>query len=466
MKPLYGKRWSATLHILTSLVVGSAALSAHATDLLDVWHAAQGNDPEVAMATAAHQAGQAKQAQANALWRPSVIVSGNAGWTNMQTSTSGANFSAPGFGTSDGVNFNTSINRGSALGWGVTLQQPIINPVRRARAAQLSLGAEAAELQWQLAQQDMMLQTTQRYFNVVVATRRLQLLRQQLKAVQKAAVEAQDRFQIGDAPITGVHEATARAEGLKAQTLAADDQLISATHVLRDATGIEQLGAGSLLAPKGVIAPKDLQGLAYWQDLALTQNPSLRMQEIQAQVAAKETQSLRAATDFTVDLVAQANQQRMHGEGDFGTTTNNTRQYLIGVQLNVPLYTGGMQSAKYDEAFGLQQKAQAEVARTRQQVRQQVEAIWLEVRSSDARLQALTAAHKSATSRLEATRLGRQIGDRTTLDLLNAENDASGAELNLLQAQIDVLLNQLRLHALVGQLSEAHLAQLNQQLSK
>ena len=77
---------------------------------------------------------------------------------------------------------------------------------------------------------------------------------------------------------------------------------------------------------------------------------------------------------------------------------------------------------------------------------------------------ALSEARKASLARLDATRLGRQVGDRTTLDLLQAENDASAAELALLQARTDLLLGQLRLQALAGQLGEPELQLVNAQL--
>ena len=73
---------------------------------------------------------------------------------------------------------------------------------------------------------------------------------------------------------------------------------------------------------------------------------------------------------------------------------------------------------------------------------------------------------KSTRARLAATRLGREVGDRTTLDLLNAENDAGATELALLQVRVDVLLNQLRLQALAGQLDESRLLPVNAQLQR
>jgi outer membrane protein len=73
----------------------------------------------------------------------------------------------------------------------------------------------------------------------------------------------------------------------------------------------------------------------------------------------------------------------------------------------------------------------------------------------------LEQAHKASQSRLDATRLGRSVGDRTTLDLLNAENEATGAELALLQARTAVALDRLRLAAVAGSLNESALRSVN-----
>jgi outer membrane protein len=162
--------------------------------------------------------------------------------------------------------------------------------------------------------------------------------------------------------------------------------------------------------------------------------------------------------------VAQASRERLSGSGDFGSASNTQRQQMIGLSLNVPLYTGGWRNAKEQEALRLEDKARAEVERTRQQVGQLTRAAWLGLQSGQARLLALEEALTAQQARLDATRLGRQLGDRTTLDLLNAENDASAAELALLQARIDTLQNRLRLDALVGQLDAQRLQAVNNAL--
>lgn len=436
------------------------AFSAQATDLVQAWQAARQHDPQAAVADAARAAGETRRAQAASLWRPAVVLGGTAGRMRAENAMEGAHFSAPGFGQSNGVSFGTSVNQGTSTRWTLSARQALYNTERSAQRQQLEIGADAANLQWQSAQQELMLRTTQRYFDVVLAERKLTLLRQQQTAVDRAFTEAKDRFALGDAPVTDTHEASARARGLQAQVLAAESELELSQTILVDATGLAP-SALQMLTPAGEMAPKDLAPLAQW--LAKTEefNPQLQLQKANAESARQEVRKHSAAAAPTLDLVAQLGRERLSGNGDFGTASNTSRQQMIGLQFNVPLYTGGYRSARLDEALRLEEKARAEVEQARQQMAQQTRAAWLGLQTGQARLNALTEAVKASQARLDATRLGRQVGDRTTLDLLNAENDASSADLALLQAGIDVLQNRLRLLALAGQLDETQLQTVN-----
>ena len=446
--------------LLTAAALTLCTLSAQATDLMQAWQAARQHDPQAAVADAARAAGETRRAQAASLWRPNVTLSASAGRMSANSATSGAQFAAPGFGQSSGVSFDTSVNNGTSTRWAVTARQPLYNPERSAQRQQLEIGADSAGLQWQAAQQDLMLATSQRYFDVVLAERKLALLRQQQAAVDRAFTEAKDRFELGDAPVTDTHEASARARGLQAQVLAAQSELELAQTILLDATGLPP-DALQVKPPAGEVAPADLPPLAQWLTLAQENNPLLRLQRANADAARQEIRKHSALAAPTLDLVAQAGRDRLSGSGDFSAASNTSRQQMIGLQLNVPLYTGGMRSAKLDEALRLEDKARAEVEQASQQTRQQTRAAWLGLQTGQARLTALAEAVTASQARLDATRLGRQVGDRTTLDLLNAKNDASAADLALLQARIEVLHNRLRLQALAGQLDESRLQTVN-----
>jgi outer membrane protein len=450
---------------LAAAALALAAVSAQATDLMQAWQAAREHDPDAAIAQAARQAGETRRLQAAALWRPTVNLNATVGAMNADTTNTGAHFSAPGFGQSDGVNFATSIHGGSSTRWGVSARQPLVDGDKQAQRRQLLIGADAADLEWQAAQQELMLHTAQRYFDVVLAERKLDVLRRQQVAVDKALVEAKDRFALGDKPVTDTHEALARARALQAQVLAAETELLLAREQLSDATGLP-LAALQLAPPVDAAAPYVLPPLDQWLERAGRDNLRLRLQLANAESAAQEVARRSARSGVTFDLVAQAGRDRLSGSGDFGSASNTSSQQMIGLQLTVPLSTGGMRSARQEEARWLQDKALAEVERARQQVRQQTRAAWMGLQTGKARLDALSESLTASRARLDATQLGRQVGDRTTLDLLNAQNDASSAELALVQARTEVLLNRLRLAALAGELDEARLQGVNASLQR
>lgn len=454
------RRFAASL----ACALGAAVCQpAAATDLVDAWHAAQQHDLDYAAARAAWEAGASRRDQARALWRPSVVLSGTAAVAGSDSSVSGARFSAPGLGTSSGVGFDTSINRGTLGRAGLSASLPLYDSEREARGRQLELSADVADLEWAAAQQTLMLDTSQRYLDVVSAQEALRVLRQQQQAVGKALVETQDRFRLGDVPITDTHEAAARSQAVAAQVLALETDLRLKQEAFADATGLQVLGT-TLMMPADAGAPAPLPALETWLEDAQARNPQLRMQIAAVEVARQEAAKSKGALSPSVDLVAQVGRERLSGTGDYGNATNSSGTRMIGVQVSVPLYTGGMRGAREQEALRLIEKAQAQADRARQQVAQQARTAWLGLSVGAGRIAALTQALSSTQARLESTRLGHQVGDRTTLDLLNAENDAASAELALLQARIELMMNRLRLAAAAGRLDEAWLRAVNSSL--
>ena len=451
--------------MLASAALSLAALNAGATDLLQVWQAASQHDPQAAVLEAGRAAGAARREQAASLWRPTVGLSAAAGRSSADSRMEGAQFSAPGFGQSTGVDFATSVNGGNATRWALGVKQPLLDATRSAQSRQLGIAADAAELEYRQGRQDWMLQLTQRYFDLVLAERRLALLQQQHAAVERALVEARDRFAIGDAPITDTHEAAARARGLQAQLVAAGNELELARQQLADLSGLPADGLKPL-APSGGQLTGAVEPLAHWQEQAGRSNPMLLLQQAQLEAASQEVRKHELAGSPTLDLVAQASRERLSGSGDFGAASNTQSQQMVGVAFNLPLYTGGWRSARLEESLRLQDKARAQLEQVRLQVGQQTRSAWLALQSGQARIAALEQALTASQARLEATRLGRQVGDRTTLDLLNAENDATAAELALLQGRVDLLLSRLRLRSFAGELDESDLQAVNARLER
>ena len=441
--------WTLTV----ALAVACPAPAAAATDLVDIWQAAAHNDKTLAVRSAAHAAAQPRRDQAAALWRPNVGLSTSIGIAGSDSTTQGAQFSAPGFGTSQDVAFATSVNSGVAGRVAVTLAQPLYNPLRRAQQLQIGLSVDVAEVQWQADRQALMLRTAERYYDLALAEELLRVQQRQLEAVQRAGEEAQDRFKIGAAPVTDTYEAQARLGGVQAQRMAADIDLRLKRQGLADSSGLP-VGALQARLPLGRMTGLPPPALDTALAAAEAGNPGLRMRRLAVDVARQEAAKYSQRASVTVDVVAQLAQERLSGTGDFGNASNRAGNRSIGLLLNLPLFDGGSRDARQLEALRLAEQAAAEVDSAREQVAQQVRAAWLGLNVGTERVAALAQALHAAEARSDATALGREVGHRTTLDLLNAQNDGAVARLALAQGRVALVMERLRLAALAGALDE------------
>ena len=449
-----------------ALALALAAPGAWALDLMDAWRAALAHDPTYAAARAAHTAGATQNRQANALWLPMVALQAGAGVGYADSATRGARFATPLFGSSNNVSFDTSIHSGTMTREGIELRQPLFNRERSAQSQQMRLGAQQADLAWDDAQAELMLRTTQTYFDLALAGEQLRLIERQLDAVARAQTEAQDRFKIGDKPITDVHEATARADALRAQQLAAQTQLELRRIALADLTGLaDQLPTGAetgLALPSTLPNDADVGQLADWLERVAAHAPLVQAAQIGVRRAEQEARKSDLAVAPSLDLIARAAHEQLTGSGDYGRASNRQTQGMVGVQLTIPLDFG--RGARHDESAAKIEQAQAELDNARLQAAQQARAAWLGLSVGKSQVAALTAAAQASQARLDATRTGHEAGERTTLDLLNAENDAAAAQLALIQARVQVQLDGLRLARLAGTLDEARLQRLQEAL--
>jgi outer membrane protein len=437
-----------------------ASPAAQALDLTEVWRGAALHDPEFAAARAAHEAGMSRRTQAGALWRPSVQLEGGVARASSESSARGAAFSAPGLGSTGGVGFDTSVTQGTGSRIALAVRQPLVSRERDAQSRQLEIAADMSELEWLDAQQALMLRSAERYFDVALAAEQLRLVTRQQAAVDQAWVEARDRFRIGDRPVTDTHEAAARAASLRSRRLAADTDLELKHVALSDLTGLRTVDT-PLYLPAAAPRSDDVGALADWLAHVSQRNPGLRMAEARLRAAEQEQRKTSTALSPSLDLVAQIGRERVSGSGDFGAASNTSSNRAIGVQLTVPLYTGGWRSARQTEARALVAKAHADLERARQQVALQTRSAWLDLAVGSSQESALAAAAVASLARLDATRVGRRAGDRTTQQLLDAENDAAAAEFALLEARVHLLTNRLRLAALGGQLDDTSLSRLD-----
>ena len=448
---------------LSRLVLGLALVwsgAAYADDLSlsEAIASARLHDKEYLSASTLTDSADALRAQAGSLWRPQVVLSASAGKASNETKTAGAQFSAPSMGMfNQTADFNTSISNGTMTQWAVSAKQPLYNPARRAQSQQLKLGAQITDLQRQGAEQALIVRTAERYFDAQLAQQKLQLLSAQLKSTQSSTEEAQYRFDIGNRPITEVYESQTQLAEIQAAHYGAQSDLQIKLQRLQDAIGHIPAALPNAVQLRQPL-PK-LEPLAVWQTKAQQNNIELQMQALAVRNAQAKAQEYALGASAFVDLVGQIGRQKISGEGDYGAAKNQQNNSMIGVQLTVPLYTGGYNSAKYQEAQAALKKAQIDLQRTQEQVAQNVNAAWLGAQTAQLQVSALSAALKASAARLDATKTGQEVGHRTVLDVLNAQNQNTQVRINLESAKQQYVMSRLRLGALVQALDEGMIRQ-------
>jgi outer membrane protein len=314
-------------------------------------------------------------------------------------------------------------------------------------------------VQWQQAQQNLIMRTAQRYFDVAGAELTLSVLQRQQKAVQQAASEINKRQSVGDASVMDVQEANARVSEIRAHVLTQENNLAMKKVAYRQLVGQEPTKLMHI-TNMGLV-PTQLADVNTWVQRAKQQSPHLQMMSLQQAIQSQEAKRIKASNGMTVDLVAQAQMDRLAGQSRYGSASNQMMQYMVGVQLNAPLSTGGLVEAREREALKQVEKLRYDQEAVELQTEQNVRDAWQSLSSAAARLQALGQSQQASQARLIATRQAHRTGARTTNEWLGAEHDAAQAELAVLQLRIQTALDQLRLSAASGELSETQLRQVN-----
>jgi outer membrane protein len=449
--------------ILATLLLASAAASASGLTLADAWRGAMAHDPKFAAAQAQRDVGRARRSEGKALWLPTLSATGSAGRNDLDSRTQGAFFSAPGFGSTNGVDFQTNVNGGTATHWALIAEQPLFDSARFADSTAQKDAAQMSEAQFRSAEQDLMLRSAKAYFDVLNTRAQLQALVRLRASAEKARLETQARYDAGDLPVTDLREAQANADTIDVQELDARSAVTLSEAAFTDLTGLDATALAELTDASTAEMPAP-DPLASWTQRAVRGSPLLVIQHLAVTTATAQVGRYDALTSPRVSLVAQIGRDSLHGSGDFGPADITGRQAMIGLQATIPLYTGGMRSAQRHEAKALEHQAEAELDGADQQVRQQTRAAWLSLTTAATRVIALERLRGSAGSRRDATRLGSEIGGRTALELLVAEADYQRAGADLQRAQSDWFVAGLQLKAVAGELAAADLEDIDHRL--
>lgn len=439
------------------LLLGMFAPQLPAQSLSDAYLAALQADPDHAAAEAARDAADENQALARSLLRPRVQVQANGAYSRLDWDIAMAG--TPG----------TALP-GSASGHGGTvflgMEQPLVDGSARAQARQLRAGALAGDAEYEAGRQALALRVARSYFDVLRTDHALATLLAEEASARREQQAAQARFDAGRARITDVREAQAMADVAAARIVAARaQQHLAATH-FRELTG---LSAATLHVPGADITPQaPAQSVAELQEEAYARSPLIEAQR-----------QLLAASRADADQYHWANQVRLSaragtgrfwpgGSGtalaDIAVVPERIGGYFVGLQLQVPLYTGGGLDARRRQSLARARESRSRVDAAHRDIRLQVEQAWSGQQSGAGLVVALRTALASARLQEQAALTGRDVGTRTQSDVLAAQAQVLEISRQLNEAACEYEFSRIALRAAVGDLTLAHLLEVDRDL--
>ncbi len=414
-----------------------------AADLLSVYQLAEKNDPTYLQELASYRATLESKPQAMSQLLPSVSLSADTTRHDQDISSASA------FGSAGEVNFNS---RGYAL----SISQPVFRRDRFIALKQADSEINQAEAELTQAQQDLIVRVAERYFDVLSALDNLDFSRAEVKSLSRQLEQANQRFEVGLSAITDVQEARAGYDLAIAQEILALNTIDNAQEAMREITGDYVIDFDALGTNLSLVRP-DPEAIDSWTTLSLDQNLGMVAAMHAAETARNEIKRQAAGHLPTLDLVGSHGYDSSGGR--FGST--KTHASSIGLELNIPIYSGGSVSSQTREAHENYNIAMHSLEQARRSAQRLTRQAYLGVISGISQVNALNQAVISSESALAATEAGFEVGTRTAVDVVASQRTTSEARRDYSQAKYNYILDTLRLKQAAGTLSPEDIQLIN-----
>jgi outer membrane protein len=437
--------------IAVCAVLLGLAGGAPAADLNELYRQARESDAAYASARAAWTAAQEKVPQGRAGILPAASLSAFTQYNDREI-----RFRTPGTPAT-----NSNFNSNSLT---LSLTQPVYRRQNWIAYEQAKTQVIQADAQFALAAQELALRVAQAYFDVLLAQDTVAFAQAQKAAIGEQLAQAKRNFEVGTATITDQHDAQARYDLTVAQEIAALNDLEIRRRQLAQIIG----RTAPVLAPLGRNVPlalPDPNRVENWVEQATAASIQVVINEAALTFARQEVERNRGGHHPTLDAFASYSDSAA-GSGTQGGPGNDSTSKVVGLQLALPLYQGGATASRVREALANEEKARQDLENARRSAELAARQGFLGVTSGVAQVNALQAALVSSQSSLDSTRLGLEVGVRTQVDVLNAQQQLFSTRRDLAQARYNYILSLLRLKAAVGTLTEDDIVRVNAWLER
>ncbi|MEE4293399.1 MAG: TolC family outer membrane protein [Xanthomonadales bacterium] len=428
---------------------------AGAVDLVGVHDLALNYDPTLQAADFRRQAAYENKSIARANMLPQLGASGNWRWGSTETSVPGINLEDQDIETTS---------------YGIDLAQSLY---RQANYESLDIARgqiSQAEAVYQATYQDFLLRVSTSYFTVLTLIDGVTFAEAEEKAFKRQFEQAEQRFEVGLTAVTDVHEARATYDNARARAIVARNNLEDAKEALFEITGQSFETFDALQENLPLVEPNP-DNAEQWVQMALRSNPLVLSAQAAVDIADSNMRLARSGHLPTLDLVAGWNQftNKQFVYRDFVNnieliTDLESTDTTFGLILDVPIYEGGRVSARTRQARYLLDATGQDLDATNNAIVRETENAYRAVLAGIQEVEAFRQASISAESALEATQAGFEVGTRTIVDVLIAEQRKYQAQRDNSIARHAYILRHLQLKGVAGLLTAEDLVVVNQLL--
>ncbi|EJF1125832.1 outer membrane channel protein TolC [Vibrio cholerae] len=424
------------LPLFVSAALGTLSSAVWAENLAEIYNQAKENDPQLLSVAAQRDAA-------------------------FEAVTSSRSALLPQINLTAGYNINRSDQdprESDLLSAGINFSQELYQ-----RSSWVSLDtaekkARQADSQYAATQQGLILRVAKAYFEVLRAQDNLEFVRAEKAAVGRQLEQTKQRFEVGLSAITDVHDAQAQFDGVLADEVLAENSLTNSYEALREITG-QEYSKLAVLDTKRFAASRTTESSEALIEKAQQQNLSLLAARISQDVA-RDNISL-ASSGHLPSLTLDGGYNYADNRNSNASSPSDYNDFKIGVNLKVPLYTGGNTTSLTKQAEFAYVAASQDLEAAYRSVVKDVRAYNNNINASIGALRAYEQAVISAKSALEATEAGFDVGTRTIVDVLDATRRLYDANKNLSNARYDYILSVLQLRQAIGTLSEQDVMDVN-----
>ncbi|MDC5819871.1 outer membrane channel protein TolC [Vibrio europaeus] len=430
------------LPLIISAALGSLSTSAFADTLTDIYNQAKENDPTLLSAAAKRDEAFEAVTSSRAALLPQINLTAGYNVTRGETELK----NAP----------NTD-NDNEALSAGVTFSQALYDRSSWITLDTAEKSARQSDASYAAAQQALILRVSTAYFDVLRAQDNLVFVQAEKAAVGRQLEQTKQRFEVGLSAITDVHDAQAQYDSVLADEVLAQNSLVNSYEGLREITGQEHSKL-DILDTARFSAQKTSAGIDELVNEAQEKNLNLLSARITQDIAKDKISNASSGHLPKLTLDGGYNYSDVSNATSSDPTTND---FKVGVNLNVPLYTGGATTSLTKQAEFNYVSASQDLEKTYRSVVKDVRAFNNNIGASIGALRAYEQTVVSAQSALEATEAGFDVGTRTIVDVLDSTRRLYDANKNLSNARYDYILSVLQLRQAVGTLSEQDVLDVN-----